>query len=206
MVAGNVFFLILRRMRAPLILLILIYAVSILGLTLIPGVDEQGRSAPPLSIFHAFYFISYTATTIGFGEIPQAFSNGQRLWVIVCIYLSVVGWSYSILTLLGLVQDSSFQHALTTTRFRWRVRRMGEPFLLICGCGETGSLVGRALDRQGRRFVVLEASKERVGTGSGGFQDRHPGPGPGCPAAGKPDLGRSPASPLPGGAGPDQFG
>lgn len=162
MVAGNVFFLILRRMRAPLILLILIYAVSILGLTLIPGVDEQGRSTPPLSIFHAFYFISYTATTIGFGEIPQAFSNGQRLWVIVCIYLSVVGWSYSILTLLGLVQDSSFQHALTTTRFRWRVRRMGEPFLLICGCGETGSLVGRALDRQGRRFVVLEASKERV--------------------------------------------
>lgn len=149
-------------MRAPLILLILIYAVAILGLTLIPGVDEQGLPTPPLSIFHAFYFISYTATTIGFGEIPQAFSNGQRLWVIVCIYMSVVGWSYSILTLLALVQDSGFQQALTTARFMWRVRRMGESFLLICGCGETGSLVGRTLDRQGRRFVVLETNRQRV--------------------------------------------
>jgi len=159
---GNVFFLILRRMRAPLILLILIYAISILGLTLIPGVDAEGRPAPPLSIFHAFYFISYTATTIGFGEIPQAFSNGQRLWVIACIYMSVVGWSYSILTLLALVQDSGFQQTLSTARFIWRVRRMGEPFLLICGCGETGSTVIRALDRQGRRFVVLESSRLRV--------------------------------------------
>ncbi|MCX8145551.1 MAG: NAD-binding protein [Azovibrio sp.] len=149
-------------MRAPLILLILIYAIAILGLTLIPGVDAEGRPAPPLSIFHAFYFISYTATTIGFGEIPQAFSNGQRLWVIVCIYMSVVGWSYSILTLLALVQDSGFQQALSTARFIWRVRRMGESFLLICGCGETGSTVIRALDRQGRRFVVLESSRQRV--------------------------------------------
>jgi len=159
---GKVFFLILRRMRAPLILLILIYAVPILGLTLIPGVDEQGQPAAPLSIFHAFYFISYTATTIGFGEIPQAFSNAQRLWVLVCIYLSVIGWSYSILNVLALLQDSGFQHALTTTRFIWQVRRIGEPFVLICGCGETGSLVARTLDKQGRRFVILENSKERV--------------------------------------------
>lgn len=162
MAAGTVFFLILRRMRAPLILLISIYAIAILGLTLIPGIDSAGQPAAPLSFFHAFYFISYTATTIGFGEVPQAFSNGQRLWAIACIYMSVVGWSYSILTLLALVQDSGFQQALTTARFRWRVRRMGEPFLIICGYGETGSLVARALDRQGRRFVVLEASKEKV--------------------------------------------
>ena len=76
--------------------------------------------------------------------------------------MSVVGWSYSILTLLALVQDSGFQQALSTARFIWRVRRMGESFLLICGCGETGSTVIRALDRQGRRFVVLESSRQRV--------------------------------------------
>ena len=45
---ASVFFLALRRMRAPLIVLIVIYAVSTLGLTLIPGVDAQGRSAPPM--------------------------------------------------------------------------------------------------------------------------------------------------------------
>ena len=36
-------FLVLRRMRVPLIVLILIFAVSVLGLTLIPGEDPAGQ-------------------------------------------------------------------------------------------------------------------------------------------------------------------
>ena len=70
----NTLFLILRRMRAPLIFLILSYAISLLGMTLIPGVDAEGLPAPPMDFFHAFYVVSYTATTIGFGEVPGAFS------------------------------------------------------------------------------------------------------------------------------------
>ena len=120
----SVFFIILRRMRAPLLLLIGIYAVTVLGLTLVPGVDAHGQPTPPLSFFHAFYFVSYTATTIGFGEIPQAFSDAQRLWVTVCIYLAVVGWSYSIITLLALVQDRGFQQAFTRIGFARRVHRI----------------------------------------------------------------------------------
>ena len=85
-------FLVLRRMRAPLIVLILIFAVSVLGLTLIPGEDDQGRRYH-MGIFEAFYFMSYTASTIGFGEIPYAFTGGQRLWVTVSIYLTVIGWA-----------------------------------------------------------------------------------------------------------------
>lgn len=159
---NSVFFLGLRRMRAPLIVLIVIYAVSILGLTLVPGVDADGRATPPLSFFHAFYFVSYTATTIGFGEIPVAFSEAQRLWVTVCIYLTVIGWSYSILTLLALLQDKGFQNTLVASRFAWRVRRLRTPFLIVCGCGETGSLICRTLDRLGVDFVILEKDELRV--------------------------------------------
>ncbi len=159
---NSVFFLVLRRMRAPLIVLIAIYAVSLLGLTLVPGVDANGRPAPPLSFFHAFYFVSYTATTIGFGEIPAAFSDAQRLWVTICIYLTVVGWSYSILTLLALFQDKGFQNTLVATRFARRVRQTQESFYLVCGCGETGSLVCHTLDRLGRKFAVLEKDELRV--------------------------------------------
>ena len=39
---SSIFFIILRRMRAPLIVLIVIYAVSVLGLPLVPGVDAGG--------------------------------------------------------------------------------------------------------------------------------------------------------------------
>ena len=79
-------------MRVPIIVLIVIYAIAVIGLTLVPGVDAEGQVAAPLSFFHAFYFVSYTATTIGFGEIPTAFSDAQRLWVTICIYLTVIGW------------------------------------------------------------------------------------------------------------------
>jgi voltage-gated potassium channel len=86
---NSVFFLVLRRMRAPLIALIVFYAIAVLGLTIVPGVNEDGTPSPPMSFFHAFYFISYTATTIGFGEIPKTFSEAQRLWVTVSIYIRI---------------------------------------------------------------------------------------------------------------------
>ena len=68
---SSTIFLILRRMRAPLIVLITIFAVSVLGLTLIPGQDAAGQPTR-MGFFDAFYFMSYTATTIGYGEIPHA--------------------------------------------------------------------------------------------------------------------------------------
>ncbi len=122
----------------------------------------RASAAPPLSFFHAFYFISYTATTIGFGEIPSAFSDAQRMWVTVCIYLTVIGWSYSIVTLIALLQDKGFQNTLTTNRFARRVQRLKEPFYIVCGAGETGNLICHTFDRTGRAFVVLEKDELRV--------------------------------------------
>ncbi|MET0857739.1 MAG: NAD-binding protein [Telluria sp.] len=159
---NSVFFLILRRMRAPLIVLIVFYAMGVLVLTFVPGQNDDGTPAPPLSFFHAFYFISYTATTIGFGEIPQAFSDAQRLWVTICIYMTVIAWSYAIVTVLTLLQDKAFLQALAATRFARRVRHIQTPFYLICGCGETGSLIGQALDFLGFDFAILEKDELRV--------------------------------------------
>ena len=39
----NLIYLLLRRMRVPLIVVILAYAISILGMVLAPGVDDQGN-------------------------------------------------------------------------------------------------------------------------------------------------------------------
>jgi len=158
----SIFFLIMRRLRAPLILLISIIAISVLGLTLAPGADDQGN-AHRLSFFHALYFMSYTATTIGFGEIPFEFSDQQRLWVLVCIYMSVVGWAYTIATVFALLADRNLRHAIDTQRFLRAVKRLGEPFYLLCGYGETGRLICSALDRLGYRAVVIEVDESKVG-------------------------------------------
>ena len=154
-------FLVLRRMRPPLIVLVLIFAVSVLGLMLIPGRDAAGHPAP-LGLLHAFYVMAYTATTIGFGELPQPFTDAQRLWVTFCIFLSVIGWAYAIGTLLALLQDRAFRRAVALQRFARSVRRLREPFWLMAGQGQTGRLLGDSLDVLRQRFVVVDTSETRI--------------------------------------------
>jgi voltage-gated potassium channel len=159
--ASETVFLVLRRMRPPLIVLIVIFAVSVLGLTLIPGMDPQGRPWR-MGFFDAFYVMSYTATTIGFGELPYPFTDNQRMWIIVCIYLTVIGWAYAVGSLLALLQDRSFRSARALQRFRRTVDRLAEPFVLVAGYGRAGEVLGHALDALGRRFVVLDVDPERI--------------------------------------------
>ena len=147
--ASSTIFLVMRRMRAPLITLIVIFSISVIGLTLIPGVDSEGRPAH-ISLFESFYFMSYTATTIGFGELPYPFTAAQRLWVTFAIYLSVVGWAYAIGSLLTLLQDQSFRQALALRRFTAKVARLRQPFLLhLVVEHETAEDLGRLRGRPG---------------------------------------------------------
>ena len=152
---GSIFFIALRQLRLPLILIITIYAISIAGLVLIPGQSATGEPLH-LSFFDAFYFVSYTATTIGFGEIPWSFTQAQRLWVTFIIYSSVVGWTFLIGGLLRLANDTAFQHAIIAARFARTVRFIREPFYIVCGLGETGKEIVQALDRLQIRSVVID--------------------------------------------------
>jgi voltage-gated potassium channel len=156
-------FLVLRRMRAPLIVLIVIFAISVLGLSLIPGVDAAGRPRR-MGIFEAFYFMSFTATTIGFGELPHTFTDAQRMWVTHSIFLAVIGWAYAIGALLSLMRDQGFRQALDRRSFARSVRRMHEPFLLIVGYGNASKILAHSLDDMGRRVVVIDSSETRVST------------------------------------------
>ncbi|MFL6026239.1 MAG: potassium channel family protein, partial [Friedmanniella sp.] len=108
------------------------------------------------------YVMSYTATTIGFGEIPYPFTYNQRMWVTISIYLTVVGWAYAIGSLLGLLQDRAFRSALALQRFTRKVARLAEPFVLIAGYGRAGELLGHSMDALGRRVVVLDRNEERI--------------------------------------------
>lgn len=153
--------MIMSRMRAPLIILIVIYAISMLGMIAIPGVDDQGNPWR-MSIFHALYYVSFTATTIGFGEIPYALNDAQRLWVICTIYMTVIAWLYAIGNILGLVQDPVFRKARNENKFKRQVNKIHEPFYLVCGLGETGYEVIKALTNEHYRVVVIEEDQESL--------------------------------------------
>jgi len=154
-------FLVLKRLRYPLILLISIYSILILGFTLIPGQDDQGNTWY-MSFFHAFYFVSFMGSTIGFGEIPYAFNEAQRAWAIVGIFFSVIAWLYSIGTLLKILRDPTFQKVLTQSAFENSVNRLNFPFYIICGYGDTGSVLAHELASLDIQTVVLDWKQERI--------------------------------------------
>ena len=158
---SDILFLILRRLRAPLITVIIVYAISVGGLALIPGLAPDG-SRQPMSIFHAFYVMSYTATTIGFGEIPHPFTDAQRLWVTFAIYLSVIGWAYTLGSVVALANDAPFRTMLRRSIFNWQVRGLAEPFYVLCGYGQSGARLARAIDRLGNRLVIVDPSTDRM--------------------------------------------
>ncbi len=157
----RVIFLVFRRMRAPALALIAVYAISIMGMVLIPGRTAEGVEWH-MDFFHAFYFVSYMATTIGFGEIPYEFSPGQRIWTVISIYLTVITWLYAIGKILSLVQDPTFRQVVTERNFARAVRRVNGRFLIVCGFGDTGSLLVRSLDRRGIAAVVIDIDQERI--------------------------------------------
>ncbi len=156
-------FLALRRMRAPLLILAGVYVVATIGLTLTPGRDQAGNVVN-MSMFDAFYFVTYTATTIGFGEINYPFTPVQRLWTSATIYMSVLAWTYTFGTMFQLLQDSAFQTALARQRFTRRIRAFREKFVIIAGYGHTGRMIAQALDDRGERLVVLDKRQERIDT------------------------------------------
>ncbi|MBX2868521.1 MAG: NAD-binding protein [Acidiferrobacterales bacterium] len=154
-------FLIMRRMRTPLIVLICAYAIAVLGFVLIPGQDDQGQPWR-MSFFHAFYFVSYMGSTIGFGEIPYPFTGGQRLWTLVTIYTTVIAWLYAIGTLISLMQTPLFRSAVTRNSFVRRVKKIREPFYLVCGYGDTGHALVSALAELDKQCVVVDLSSDRL--------------------------------------------
>ncbi len=157
----NILFVLLRRLRTPLIVLISTYAISVVGFVLIPGMDDHGQPWR-MDFFHAFYFVSFMGSTIGFGEIPYPFTDPQRMWTIVTIYGTVIGWLYGIGASLSIIQDPAFRSLITASRFRRAVRNIVEPFYLVCGYGDTGSFLVKAMADAGIRSVVVESDENKI--------------------------------------------
>ena len=154
-------FLILRRMRAPLIVVITTFSFCTAGMMLMPGVDPEGNPYR-LNVFDAFYQMTITLTTVGFTEAPYPFSYPQRMWMTLSIILLVISWAYSIGVFLALVQSTAFQAAVAAQQFRRQVRRLVEPFVIVAGYGDAARLVGADLDEHYRRFVVIDSREDRV--------------------------------------------
>ncbi len=153
--------IILQRMRLPFVVILVTYTIAMIGLILIPGIDNDGN-VYYMSIFDAFYFVTYMATTIGFGEIPYPFTHEQKIWVSMSIYLTVLGWFYGIGALVSLLQDKLFISEIAIARFQRSVKNIKEDFVIVLGYNETTSEIIRRMLAAKMRVVVIEKDQAKA--------------------------------------------
>jgi len=154
--------LFLRKMRVPLIVLNLAHAIPVVLLTIVPGTGDNGQPIH-LGFFDAMYVVAYTATTIGFGEIPYAFSYAQRIIVFLTIYSTVPAWIYALGSIIALLQEKTFTNAIKMNTFRRKVRHLGQDFIIVCGYTDAGKLLIDKLNKDNLyRIIVIDKSIEKI--------------------------------------------
>lgn len=158
---NNSLWIILQKMRIPFIVIIITYTIAIVGLVSINGTDTNGNPYK-MTIFDALYFISYTATTIGFGETPYAFTYPQRLWVTFSIYLTVIGWFYGIGTLIGLLQNKLFLNEIARVKFKRQVNNIRKKYIIVLGYNYVTNEIIKKLLNSDIHVVVVEKSEEKA--------------------------------------------
>lgn len=158
---NDIVWLTMRRLRTPLILMILVYSLSVFIMVQIPGRDEAGN---PLTVSYldAVYFIAIMATTIGFGEIPNTFTHVQRLYAFIILFPNVIAWLYAVGTIISLFVDPQFRAVMSRSRFSRRVRRMSTNFYIVLGFGHTGRMIVRGLLARGISAAVLEREQDII--------------------------------------------
>jgi len=158
---NNSLWIILSRMRAPFLVLIVTYTISIIGFLLIDGIDDKGQ-VYHMTVFDAFYIVTYTATTIGFGELPYLFTDAQRIWMSMVVYITVFGWFYSVGTLVTLLKDSLLIAQLAEAKFSRQVKNLNQHFLIVLGYNHITSEIIKRANSEGVRTVVIEKDEGRI--------------------------------------------
>jgi voltage-gated potassium channel len=151
----DIVWLTMRRMRTPLILMILVYVLSVFGMLVIPAQDASGNPVQ-VGFLDAMYFVAIMATTIGFGEMPFNFTGAQRLYAFLIIFPNVIAWLYSIGTIIALLVDPQFRAVLELSRFGRRVRRIRGDYYIVLGFGYTGRMIVRGLLKRGISAAIIE--------------------------------------------------
>jgi Trk K+ transport system NAD-binding subunit len=158
---NNALWIILQKLRTPLLVIIVTYSIAILGMVLIPGMDDDGK-VYHLTFFDAFYFVSYMASTIGFGEAPYTFTYEQRLWVSICIYLTVIGWFYGLGALVSAVTDEMLKFELMRGRFRKQVKVLKDDFIIMLGYSYVNGEIIKKFHHANIEVVLIDKNEERI--------------------------------------------
>ncbi len=137
----------LRRVRAGAIVLVIVFAVAVVGYRI------AGRGW-----LDAVYMVVITISTVGYGEI-SVLSPGQQVLTIVVV---VFGISAAVFTLGGFIQmmmEGEIERAFRLGRTTRAIEKLTR-HVILCGYGRIGQILAHELNSKKQSFVVLDNDPE----------------------------------------------
>jgi voltage-gated potassium channel len=138
-----------RRLRALLVVALLLVLVGTLGYYFI---EEK------YTLFDALYMTVITLATIGYGEV-HPLSTAGRVFTIVLILGGVATFLYAASEAVRAVVSGEVREVLGRQRMERSLAQM-QDHLIVCGYGRMGRLVCQEFARQRLPFVVVEINPE----------------------------------------------
>ncbi len=155
------FYLLISKLRFPILLLVSVYSISIFGLVFIEGTDSEGNPYN-LSYFDALFVVIYTSTTVGFGEIPYQWNLPQKTWMAFVVISSVTAWLISIGRIVSILQDPHIKNQTKIYFFKRKMKKINEDFFIISGYGRVGSKIVDLMYKHGLNSVVIDKNPDII--------------------------------------------
>lgn len=141
----------LGKLRLGIALFVLSFVVGTAGYMWIEG----------WTFLEAFWMVSITLTTIGFGEV-RPLSDAGRWFTIALIMGGLSAASYTVGQLTRYVIEGDLQRDVRRRR-RERIMRSISDHFIVAGFGRLGAEVAAELRHAGRPVVVLDTDPARIG-------------------------------------------
>ena len=135
-----------KRLRRALIWPILLQGVGTVGYPLIEG--------EPWTLFDGAYMTAITLATIGYGE-THPLTTGGKIFTIFLAYSGIFTLAYFGSEIVRGVVTGELRELLGRERMEEELSTLSG-HVIVCGLGRMGKIVCDELERQQKKFVVIE--------------------------------------------------
>ena len=147
----------LRRHIPPRVWLAFLIPVMLLGAGTLGYRWIEGE---PWTYFDGFWMTAITITTIGYGEVHPLSSAG-RVFTVVLAYSGVFTLAYFASELVRSVVTGELRQLIGRPWVDEQLATLSG-HLIVCGYGRMGKIVCAELERQKRRFVLIDRSADAL--------------------------------------------
>jgi voltage-gated potassium channel len=111
--------------------------------------------------FDALFMVAITISGVGFSEVQPLDSTALRIHTMMIIVLGMVALAYTLASFLQFLTEGEIRRLMGLQRVRKQIETLSGHTILV-GYGRMGELVCEELAANGKPFVVIDTSSERI--------------------------------------------